>query len=92
MGTGKIPKMYGYLASYSCSEVEDLLGKQHIDNFLEDLYFLIMTTVAELILSLSCEPNGLMGTQRSDSQGSGCTASLKAPAGSLQEESYRQMI
>lgn len=92
MGIGKIPKMYGYLASYSCSEAEDLLEKQHIDNFLEDLYFLIRTTVAELMLSQSCEPNGLMVTQWADSQGSGCTASLKALARSLQQESYRQMI
>lgn len=80
------------LASYSCSEAEDLPEKQHIDNFLEDLYFLIRTTVAELMLSRSCEPNGLMVTQWADSQGSGCTASLKALARSLQQESYRQMI
>lgn len=92
MGIGKIPKMYGYLASYSCSEAEDLPEKQHIDNFLEDLYFLIRTTVAELMLSQSCEPNGLMVTQWADSQGSGCTASLKALAHSLQQESYQQMI
>lgn len=46
------------LASYSCSEAEDLPEKQHIGNFLEDLYFLITTTVAELTPSPSREPNG----------------------------------
>lgn len=81
MDTGKIQKIYGYLASYSCSEAEDLLEKQHIDNFLEDLYFLITMTVAELTLSPSCEPNGLFETQLADSQESGCTASLKALVG-----------
>lgn len=58
MGVGKISKSYGYLASHSCSEAKDLPEKQHIGNFLEDLYFLITMTVAELTLSPSHEPNG----------------------------------
>lgn len=69
------------LASCSCSEAEDPPEKQHIGNLLEDLYFLITTTVAELTLSPSREPNGLFETQPADSQESGCTASLKALVG-----------
>lgn len=69
------------LASCSCSEAGDLLEKQHIDNFLEDLYFLITTTVAEVTLSPSHEPNGLFETQGAGLWEPGCTASLKALGG-----------
>lgn len=61
------------LASYSCSEVKDLLEKQHTDNFLED--FLIAAAVAEQALSLPQEPNGLVELQLGGSQEPGCTAS-----------------
>lgn len=67
------------LASYSCSEVKDLLEKQHTDNFLED--FLIAAAVAEQALSLPQEPNGLVELQLGDSQEPGCTASWDALAG-----------
>lgn len=80
------------LASCSCSAVEELLEKQHIDNSLQDLYFLIMMMVAELTLSQAHEPNGLFEPQVADSQESGCTASLKAPVGWLQEESSQHLI
>lgn len=80
------------LASCSCSAVKDPPEKQHIDNSLEDLYFLITTTVAELTLSQAHEPNGLFEPQVADSQELGCTASLKALVGWLQEESFQQMI
>lgn len=89
---GKTSKSSGYLASCSCSAVEDPPEKQHIDNSLQDLYFLIMTTVAELTLAQAHEPNGLVEPQVVDSQESGCTASLKAPVGWLQEENSQQMI
>lgn len=81
MGIGKISESYGYLASYSCSEAEDLPAKQHIGNLLEDLYFLIMTMVAELTPSPSREPNGLFETQLADSGEPGRSASLKALVG-----------
>lgn len=80
------------LASYSCSEARGLLEKQHTDNFLEDLYFLITRAMAELTLSPSREPSGLLVSQPGDSGRSGCTASLKASGGQLREESYQQMI
>lgn len=80
------------LASCSCSAVEHPPEKQHIDNSLQDLYFLITTMVAELPLSQAHEANGLLEPQAADSQQSGCTASLKAPVGWLQEESSQQMM
>lgn len=49
-------------------------------------------TVAELTLSQAHGPNGLFEPQVADSQESGCTASLKALVGWLQEESFQQMI
>ena len=81
MGIGKVSKSYCYLASCSCSEAEDLPEKQRIGNFPEDLCFLLRPTVAELTLSPSREPRGLSESQRADSQGPGCTASVKAPVG-----------
>lgn len=80
------------LASCSCSAAEEPLEKQHIDNSQQDLYFLVMMMVAELTLSQAHEPNGLFEPQVADSQESGCTASLKAPVGWLQEESSQHMI
>lgn len=80
------------LASCSYSAAEDPPEKQHIDNSLEDLYFLVTMMVAELTLSQAHEPNGLFEPQVADSQESGCTASLKALVGWLQEESSQQMI
>lgn len=80
------------LTSCSCSAAEEPLEKQHIDNSQQDLYFLVMMMVAELTLSQAHEPNGLFEPQVADSQESGCTASLKAPVGWLQEESSQHMI
>lgn len=80
------------LASCSCSAAEDPPEKQHIDNSPQDLYFLITMTLAELTLAQAHEPNGLVEPQVADSQESGCTASLKAPVGWLQEENSQQMI
>lgn len=91
MDIGKISNSSGYLASCSYSAAEEPLEKQHIDNSLQDLYFLILMMVAELTLSQAHKPNGLF-EQVADSQESGCTASLKAPVGWLQEESSQQMI
>lgn len=92
MDIGKISNSSSYLASCSYSAAEEPLEKQHIDNSLQDLYFLILMTVAELTLSQAHKPKGLFEPQVADSQESGCTASLKAPVGWLQEESSQQMI
>lgn len=67
------------LASYSCSEVKDLLEKQHTDNFLVD--FLIAVVEAEQSLSLPQELNGLAEQQLGGSQEPGCTASWDALMG-----------
>lgn len=92
MDIGKISKSCVYLASCSCSAAEEPPEKQHIDNSLQGLYFLPTTTVPELTLSQAHEPNGLVEPREADSQESGCTASLKAPVGWLQEENSQQMI
>lgn len=89
---GRTSQSSDYLASCSCSAVEELLEKQHIDNSLQDLYFLVMMMEAELPLSQAQEPNGLLEPQGADSQGSGWTASLKAPLGWLQEESSQHLM